>query len=54
MVEYCAEVARKQGSTALHVIGNPQAEDFYLACGFQQTGTIQTRFGVGLQMRKAL
>jgi GNAT superfamily N-acetyltransferase len=54
MVEYCAEVARKQGSTALHVIGNPHAEDFYLACGFEQTGTIQTRFGVGLQMRKAL
>jgi GNAT superfamily N-acetyltransferase len=54
MVEYCAEVARKQGSTALHVIGNPHAEDFYLACGFEQTGTIQTCFGVGLQMRKAL
>jgi GNAT superfamily N-acetyltransferase len=54
MVEYCAEVTRKQGSTALHVIGNPHAEDFYLACGFEQTGTIQTRFGVGLQMRKAL
>jgi len=54
MVEYCAEVARKQGSTALHVIGNPHAEHFYLACGFEQTGTIQTRFGVGLQMRKAL
>ena len=54
MVEYCAEVARKQGSTALHVTGNPHAEDFYLACGFKQIGTIQTRFGVGLQMRKAL
>jgi len=54
MVEYCAEVARKQGSTALHVIGNPHAENFYLSCGFEQTGTIQTRFGVGLQMRKAL
>jgi N-acetylglutamate synthase-like GNAT family acetyltransferase len=54
MVEYCAEVARKQGSTALHVIGNPHAEDFYLACGFEQTGTTQTRFGVGLQMRKEL
>jgi GNAT superfamily N-acetyltransferase len=54
MVEYCAEVARKQGSAALHVIGNPHAEDFYLACGFEQTGTTQTRFGVGLQMRKEL
>jgi len=36
------------------VIGNPHAENFYLSCGFEQTGTIQTRFGVGLQMRKAL
>jgi GNAT superfamily N-acetyltransferase len=54
MVEYCAEVARKQGSTALHVIGNPHAAGFYLACGFEQTGTTQTRFGVGLQMRKEL
>lgn len=54
LVEYCAEVARQQGSTGLHVIGNPHAEDFYLACGFIQTGTIQTRFGVALQMRKAL
>ena len=54
MVEYCTEVARKRGSSALHVVGNPHAEDFYLACGFQQIGTIQTRFGIGLQMRKAL
>ena len=54
MVEYCAEVARKQGSKALHVIGNPHAEDFYLAFGFNQIGTIQTRFGVGLLLRKGL
>ncbi len=54
MVEHCAEVARSQRSKALHVIGNPHAEDFYLACGFKQIGTIQTRFGVGLLLRKAL
>jgi GNAT superfamily N-acetyltransferase len=54
MVEYCAEVARKQGSASLHVTGNPHAEDFYLACGFKQIGTIQTRFGVGLLLRKGL
>jgi GNAT superfamily N-acetyltransferase len=54
MVEYCAEVARKQGSTALHVIGNPHAENFYLSCGFKQIGTVQTRFGVGLLLRKGL
>jgi GNAT superfamily N-acetyltransferase len=54
LVEYCAEVARKQGSRVLHVTGNPHAEDFYLACGFKQIGTIQTRFGVGLLLRREL
>jgi len=54
MIEYCAEVARKQGSMALHVTGNPHAENFYLACGFKQIGTTQTRFGVGLLLRREL
>jgi hypothetical protein len=47
-------VARKQGSMALRVTGNPHAEDFYLACGFKQIGTTQTRFGVGLLLRREL
>lgn len=54
LVEYCAEAARKQGSTTLHVIGNPHAEEFYIACGFKHIGTTQTRFGVGLLLRKEL
>ena len=54
MVDYCAEIARAQGSKALHVTGNPHALDFYLACGFSQIGTIRTRFGVGLLLRKGL
>ena len=54
MVEYCAEVARRRGSKGLHVIGNTHAEEFYIACGFKQIGTIGTRFGVGLLMRKEL
>jgi len=54
LVEHCAAVARKRGSTTLHVTGNPHAEDFYLACGFKQFGTIETRFGVGLLLRKTL
>ena len=54
MVEYCAEIARTQGSKALHVTGNPHAVDFYLACGFRQIGTIETRFGVGLLLRRGL
>ena len=29
--------ARTRGSSALHVIGNPHAEGFYRACGFELT-----------------
>ncbi|HET6179463.1 MAG TPA: GNAT family N-acetyltransferase [Candidatus Sulfotelmatobacter sp.] len=54
LVEHCADVARKQGSTTLHVTGNPHAEDFYIACGFKQFGTTATRFGEGLLLRKEL
>ena len=54
LVEHCASVAREHGSTALHVVGNPHAEAFYLACGFEITGTTETRFGPGLLLRKIL
>jgi GNAT superfamily N-acetyltransferase len=52
LVEHCARIARTRGSTALHVIGNPHAEGFYRACGFEQIGTVQTRFGIGLLFRR--
>ena len=52
LVEHCVNVARAQGSTALHVVGNPHAESFYLACGFEMTGITETRFGAGLLLRK--
>ena len=54
LVEHCVEVARSAGSTALHVVGNPHAEQFYLACGFLTLGTFGTRFGPGLLMRRLL
>ena len=54
LVEHCAVVAQNAGASYLHVIGNPQAERFYSACGFQVFGTECTRFGVGLLMKKAL
>ena len=54
VVEYCGEFARTQGAAALHVVGNPHAKDFYSACGFEIVGEQQTRFGVGLTMRKKL
>jgi len=54
LVDYCAGIARARDSKALHVIGNPHAEDFYLACEFEQVGTTKTRFGPGLLMRRTL
>jgi GNAT superfamily N-acetyltransferase len=54
LVEHCAEIARSRGSTTLHVIGNPHAEQFYLACGFSIIGSFHTRFGPGLLMRLPL
>jgi GNAT superfamily N-acetyltransferase len=54
LVDHVAEVARVRAASFLHVIGNPHAEGFYLACGFCVTGTVDTRFGVGLTMRRPL
>jgi len=54
LVEYTAGIARARAATFLHVIGNPHAEGFYLSCGFRISGTVETRFGVGLDMRMAL
>ena len=51
LVARCTEVARAQKSTFLYVVGNPHAENFYLACGFSRIGTSETRFGIGLLMR---
>ena len=54
LVDHIAEVARVRAAGFLHVTGNPHAEGFYLSCGFCVTGTIETRFGVGLAMRRRL
>jgi len=54
LVQHCAEVARRRKSTFLCVIGNPHAKDFYTACGFNEIGTVETRFGTGLLMRRML
>lgn len=51
LLAHCAKFAQAQGSRALHVVGNPHAEDFYVACGFNLIGTTETRFGTGLLMR---
>ena len=54
LVDYVGGIARSEGATTLHVIGNPHAKDFYRTCGFVVEGNCQTRFGRGLTMRKTL
>lgn len=54
LVEHCAQIAVGQGCRALHVIGNPHAEAFYLSCGFEMFGRCETRFGPGLLMKKLM
>ena len=54
LVDHVADVARVRGATILHVIGNPHASGFYASCGFRVDRTVDTRFGVGLAMRKSL
>ena len=54
LVQHCAAAAGAKGADSLHVIGNPHAEGFYTACGFNTLGTKQMRFGIGLLMKKVL
>ena len=54
LVEHSAQVARNNGSAARRVSGNPHAQEFYIACGFNEIGTTQTRFGAGLLFKKML
>jgi GNAT superfamily N-acetyltransferase len=54
LVDYIAEIASARAASFLHVIGNPHAEGFYVSCGFNVTGVVETRFGVGLTMRRRL
>jgi GNAT superfamily N-acetyltransferase len=54
LVDHIASIALVRAANFLHVIGNPHAEGFYMSCGFRNTGTVETRFGSGLAMKKAL
>ncbi len=54
LVDYSSTSARRAGARYLHVVGNPHAEHFYTACGFEAFGTERTRFGVGLLMKRSL
>ena len=54
LVDHSCALAKRAGARYLHVVGNPQAESFYRACGFELVGTERTRFGDGMLMKRAL
>ena len=54
LVTQCGILAKSLGAGSLHVVGNPHAEGFYEACGFEVVGRAETRFGSGLVMRLEL
>ena len=54
LIERCCLEARTLGAANLHVTGNPHAEHFYLSSGFVTVGTQETRFGLGLLMKRSL
>ena len=54
LVDHCFNAARSLGATSIHVVGNPHAESFYSACGFEAVGTRRMRFGIGLLLKRQL
>jgi GNAT superfamily N-acetyltransferase len=54
LIRAAESFAAAEGADFLYVVGNPRAEGFYAACGFELIGREATRFGVGLTMRKAI
>ena len=38
LIEHCASAAKAHGAKSLNVMGNPHAENFYVACGFKMVG----------------
>ena len=54
LVEHACSLARSMGAESIHVVGNPHAEAFYCACGFDMLGTREMRFGIGLLLKRDL
>jgi GNAT superfamily N-acetyltransferase len=50
LVDASCKLAKEMGAAALHVVGNPHALGFYLACNFEVLGSSATRFGSGVLM----
>jgi len=45
-----ADLARKKNARVIEVTANPYAKPFYMKFGFNQSGSVQTRFGPAARM----
>ena len=54
LVADAADRARAAGAAALNVVGGPEGEPFYFACGFIRVADASTRFGPAARLRLPL
>ena len=54
LLDAASELALREGARSIHVVANPAALAFYHACGFQDSGIAETRFGPAQTLRMAL
>lgn len=54
LIEASCRFAKQLNATALHLVGNPHARDFYAACGFDEIGAEETELGEGILYRRSL
>jgi GNAT superfamily N-acetyltransferase len=54
LIREAEALAAREGADSLHVVANPLAEGFYVACGFLKIGEESTHFGAALSMRRPL
>jgi GNAT superfamily N-acetyltransferase len=54
LVEHALQLARQRGCLALNLVANKRALGFYLKCGFQALGEVETRFSPGVAMVRPL
>ena len=51
LIEHCMQYVRSRGGSALFVVANPDATEFYSALRFETIGSAETRFGPATRMR---
>lgn len=54
LVAEAAKAAALRGASYLWVVSGPEAEGFYVRCGFQRIGVADVQFGTAVTMRRTL